>query len=108
MALETEEGRVHLASILRHNMFAHKLPMDDTDHTIVVDDRKVGSTCDIVSLNEHSLPFRVLVEHESNFTISDEHSKATVQFGAYFVGTNIVHVTDQVLLLIGAATFLGI
>lgn len=107
-ALETEEGRVHLASILRHNMFAHSIVIDDTDHTIVVDGRKVGSTCDIVSLNDHSLPFRVLVDHELNFTISDERSKATVHLDAYFVGTNIIHITDQVLLPISAAKFLGI
>ena len=82
--------------------------MGDINHTIIVDDRNVGSTCDVVSLDDHSLPFRVLVDHESNFTIADEHSKATVKFDAYFVGTNIVHITDQVLLPIGAAHFLRI
>ena len=108
-ALETEEGKPHLAAIFRHNMFAHEIKLQDTGLTIVVDGLDRGSTVDICSLDDNALPFRLLMDSNTSIlSISDDYSTADVEMDAYHLGRNIIHITDRVLLPISAAHFLGI
>ena len=53
-------------------------------------------------------PFLFLVDNLGNFTIADEYSSIKVEMDAYYVGSNIIHIVDQVLLPISTAHFLGI
>ena len=108
-ALETEEGRPHLAAIFRHNMFAHKIILQDTGQIIVVDDLDRGATVDICFLDDHASACRITVGSDtSRLSISDDYSTTDVEMDAYYLGLNIIHITDRVFLPLSAAHFLGI
>ena len=70
-ALESEEGRPHLAAIFRHNMFAHRLLLQPNGQSFIVDDLDRGAIVDLCSLDDHADPFRIIVDQNFSLTISD-------------------------------------
>ena len=91
-ALQSDDGRVHLAAILRHNMFAHKLLVQVSGQSLLVDELDRGAVVDLCSLDDGADPFRCLIDAKSHLTISDGYSVANVEMDAYFLGSNVIYI----------------
>ena len=107
-ALESEVGRPHLAAIFRHNMFAHRLLVQVNGQSLIVDDLDRGAVVDLCFLDDQADPFRVMIDADARLSIADGYSVANVEMDAYYLGPNIIHITDTVLLPASVARFLGI